>query len=245
MEVLAVCHVHSEWSFDAKWPLPDLAAKFRERGARVLMMTEHDRGFSAARWEEYRAACAQTSNADLLVVPGMEYSDAENRIHVLVWGPVPFLGEGLPTSEMLQHVKRANGIAVLAHPSRKKAWQAFQPDWAEALLGIELWNRKYDGWAPSDASPRLLEEGNKVPFVGLDFHTERQLFSLAMSLELDGNVAENAVLDCLRARRCSPRAFGAPLSRQLFRKVIPALRVAERGRRTAARIARQAGVFPR
>jgi hypothetical protein len=51
------------------------------------------------------------------------------------------------------------------------------------------------------------------------------------------------VLDCLRARRCSPRAFGAPLERDIFRKALPVMRVAERSRKTAARIARKAGVL--
>ncbi|MGA8868104.1 MAG: hypothetical protein WB510_14115, partial [Candidatus Sulfotelmatobacter sp.] len=112
MEVAAVCHVHSRWSYDGSWSLPALSAKFRRRGCRVLMMTEHDRGFTAARLEEYRQACAQVSSEELLVVPGIEYSDAANRVHVLVWGRVPFLGENLPTGEMLEAVKAADGVAI-------------------------------------------------------------------------------------------------------------------------------------
>jgi hypothetical protein len=245
MEVLAACHVHSEWSYDAKWSLNALSAKFLERGCRVLMMTEHDRGFSLARWEEYRRACAQASSGEILIVPGMEYSDATNRVHILVWGAVPFLGEGLPTSEMLKRVKAANGVAVFAHPSRKSAWQAFEPDWADQLWGVERWNRKYDGWAPSETSSALLQKANAVPFVGLDFHTQRQLFPLTMALDVEGSVTEESVLECLRARRCFARAFGAPLSQSLFRKALPAFRIAERSRRTAARIARQTGVLSR
>ncbi|MGA7907269.1 MAG: hypothetical protein WCA16_07660, partial [Candidatus Sulfotelmatobacter sp.] len=174
MEILAACHLHSEWSYDAKWPLAALTSKFRERGCRVLMTTEHDRGFTSGRWDEYRQACRQASSETLLVVPGLEYSDSANRVHVLVWGPVPFLGEGLATVEMLRRVKAANGVAVLAHPSRKNAWQAVETEWEDHLLGIEQWNRKYDGWAPSEASVALLEKSGAVPFVGLDFHTEKQ-----------------------------------------------------------------------
>src|SRR5882762_5550801 len=105
MEAVAACHVHSNWSYDGTWTLEDLSAKFRRRGCRVLMMTEHDRGFSAARLAEYRQACAEVSSEEILVVPGIEYSDAANRVHVLVWGPVPFLGENLPTIEILERVK--------------------------------------------------------------------------------------------------------------------------------------------
>jgi len=245
MEVLAVCHVHSVWSYDGSGSLEDLSAKFNRQGCRVLMMTEHDRGFTPARLEVYRQACAQASSDKILVVPGIEYSDAANRVHVLVWGNVPFLGENLPTGEMLASVKAADGVAVLAHPSRKRAWESFEPHWADGLLGIEAWNRKYDGWAPSEASPALLESSGAVPFVGLDFHTERQSFPLAMALDISPKVTEEAVLDCLQSRRCSPRVFGASLGQGLVRKALPALKIAEQSRRKVASIARRTKVRSR
>ena len=235
MEVLAACHVHSAWSYDASWSLEALSDKFSRRGDRILLMTEHDRGFTAQRFDEYREACAKASSSKMLVVPGMEYSDVANRVHVLVWG-VPFLGEGLPTREMLEAVRVANGVAVLAHPSRKDAWQCFEPYWADRLLGVEAWNRKYDGWAPSKAAPALLQSGDSIPFVGMDFHTDRQSFPLAMALDLQPSVTEDAVLECLRSRRCSARAFGLPLGHHLLRTTMPALGIAERGRRKVASI---------
>jgi predicted metal-dependent phosphoesterase TrpH len=115
MEHIAVCHVHSQWSYDGSWSLEALSGKFRQRGCRILMMTEHDRGFAQSRLNEFREACAGVSTDKILVIPGIEYSDSANRVHVLVWGRVPFLGEGLPTGEMLEGARAANGIAVLAH----------------------------------------------------------------------------------------------------------------------------------
>ena len=240
MELLAVCHVHSEWSYDASWSLQALSEKFRRRGCRILMMTEHDRGFSPARFDEYREACAKASSDAILVVPGIEYSDAANHVHVLVWGPVPFLGEGLPTGEMLEAVRSAGGVAVLAHPSRRDAWKNFESSWADRLLGIEIWNRKYDGWAPSQTAPALLQATGAVPFVGLDFHTERQSFPLGMKLEVPAAISESAVLDSLNSRRCTPVAFGLPISQTIARTAFPVLRLAEQGRRTAAALLRQA-----
>ena len=240
MEVAAACHLHSEWSYDARWSLDALSARFVHRGYRIMLMTEHDRGFTAARLEQYREACARASSAKILLVPGIEYSDSLNRVHVLVWGPVPFLGEGLPTGEMLQAVRSANGMAVLAHPSRRDAWKTFEPSWAEHLLGIEVWNRKYDGWAPSETAPGLLSTTSAIPFVGLDFHTARQSFPLAMSIEIDGNISEEAVLDGLRSRRCSARAFRRPLNQGPVRAAMPALRTADRIRRMGASVAKYA-----
>jgi PHP domain-containing protein len=249
MEILAACHVHSAWSYDGSWSLEDLSARFSRRGCRVLMMTEHDRGFTASRFLEYRKACLEASTDKILVVPGMEYSDADNRVHVLVWGDVPFLGEGLPTGRMLAAVKATGGIAVLAHPSRKKAWQCFDPEWAALLLGIEVWNRKYDGWAPSESFPALLKAAGVIPFVGLDFHSQRQLFPLVMALDIDMDkdqkLSEDTVVECFRNYRCSARAFGSPLSQEIFRAALPALRIAERSRRAVSSIARSSGVLGR
>ena len=245
MEVTAVCHVHSEWSYDAKWTLAELSEKFRRRGVRVLMMTEHDRGFSPQRFEEFRRACAAVSSEKILVVPGIEYSDGANRVHVLTWGPIPFLGENLPTAVMLEEVRQAKGVAVFAHPSRKRAYECFAPYWAERLLGIEAWNRKYDGWAPSETSPALLQQSKLVPFVGLDFHTQRQSFPLTMTFDIQGEINEANVLECLRARRCSARAFGAPLQQNLWVKAAPMLRMAERGRSAAASLVRKTRVLSR
>lgn len=242
MEILAACHLHSVWSYDGSWSLEALSATFSRRGYRILMMTEHDRGFTASRYDQYREACAQASCDEILVLPGTEYSDATNRIHVLAWG-VPFLGEGLPTNEVLEAVRAANGVAVLAHPSRRDAWKCFEPRWADRLLGVEVWNRKYDGWAPSKTAPALLQTARAIPFVGMDFHTQRQSFPLAMALDIHTNVAEETVLHCLRSRRCSPRAFGVPLSRNLFRQALPVLSMAERSRRTVASIARYSRIF--
>src|SRR5271167_47790 len=178
MQILAACHLHSKWSYDGSWTLEALSAEFAGRGYGVLLMTEHDRGFSVGRLAEFREACRQASSAKILVVPGIEYSDSANRVHVLVWGPVPFLGENLPTGEMLQKVREYNGLAVFAHPTRMEAWKTFDPAWSPLLLGVEMWNRKYDGWAPSKTAPELQQATQAVPFVGLDFHSARQLFSL-------------------------------------------------------------------
>jgi hypothetical protein len=240
MDILAACHVHSAWSYDGSWELDALSQSFSPRGYRVLMMTEHDLGFSQERLNEYRQACSGASSDKMLVVPGIEYSDAANRVHVLVWGDVPFLGEGLPTGEMLARVRSAGGLAVLAHPSRREAWKSFEPSWADALLGIEVWNRKYDGWAPSKNAKALLQTTGALHFVGLDFHTERQFFPLGMALDVQGEISERSVLDALRVRRCSARAFKFPVNQSVVRTAMPVLRMAEHGRRMGASLVRRA-----
>src|SRR5260221_3184449 len=240
MDYLATCHVHSTWSYDGSWSLEALSEKFRDRGCRVLMMTEHDRGFTAQRLLEYRESCAHASSDEILVVPGIEYSDAANRVHVLVWGPVPFLGEALPTTDMLARVQAAGGVAVLEKPLRREVWKSLESAWAPRLLGIETWNRKYDGWAPSRTAPALLKATGAIPFVGLDFHAQRQSFPLTMMLEMEGAISEQKVVDCLRARRCQPQVFGQPMVGRRIELASPVLAFAENGRRALATMARDA-----
>lgn len=233
MEISAGCHLHSSWSYDGSWPLEALSASFAARGYRVLLMTEHDRGFTEARLLRYREACSAASSDKLLVVPGIEYSDAENRVHVLVWGDVPFLGEGLPTYQMLKAVRAHDGVAVLAHPARKSAWKCYEPEWADLLLGVEAWNRKYDGWAPGRMNATF-ESDALIQFVGLDFHTRRQFFPLSMMLKLGGEITEQAIIQSLRLNRCEARAFGRPLTSGTLTRGIALLNAAERGRKAAA-----------
>jgi hypothetical protein len=239
MKVAAACHVHSNWSYDGSWTITELASEFSRRGYRVLMMTEHDRGFTADRLGQYRDACLQASSDKILVIPGIEYSDSSNTVHVLTWGEVPFLGEGVPTNEVLNAVKEAAGVAVLAHPARRDAWKSFDPAWGDSLLGIEVWNRKADGWSPSQRATSLLDATGAMPFVGMDFHERRQLFPLAMSLELEGSATEKSVLACFTARRCIPYAFGVALSFGALRAGMAALGPLESCRRSCAWIYRK------
>jgi hypothetical protein len=226
-------------SYDGSYTLEALSDKFSRAGYRVVLMTEHDRGFSPERLCQLRQLCDAASTRDLLMIPGIEYSDASNQVHILVWGDVPFLGENLPTGETLRKVKEAGGVAVLAHPFRRNAWQCFEPNWGEALAGIEVWNRKYDGWAPNRIAQDLQRSVGAIPFVGLDFHTQRQFFPLAMAMDIDSTVTERAVLDCIRARRVNPRVFGLEVEGQLVRHTLPILEAAEASRKKAARASRK------
>jgi hypothetical protein len=236
----AVAHVHSDWSYDGEWTLEDLARAFRRRRYRVLLMAEHDRGFTDARWDEYRAACAALSDRELLVVPGIEYGDADDVVHVVTWGDIPFFGEARPTEDVLNEVRRAGGVSFFAHPRRRDAWRRFDPAWARVLTGIEIWNRKYDGWAPYPRYADLVPPGSELlPLVALDFHERRQFFPLAMILETRGQVTEAAVVDAIAARRASPLVSRLPVERLRTGRGSDAAQAAERVRRHILRPARR------
>ena len=233
--IRAVAHVHSEWSDDATWTLPEIAMTFARLGYDVVLMSEHSRGFTSTKWQEYIEACRQVSSERLLLVPGIEYGDQDDVVHIPVWGPVPFFGDGLPTGKLLQDVNDAAGIAIWAHPWRRNAWDRFESSWLEHLAAVEVWNRKYDGIAPSRAALRFARQEGIRATVALDFHTRRQLFPLSLGLDLELGPSETAVYEALAVGQFAPRAFGLPLSLVVGGPGGATLRGLEVARRTVAR----------
>jgi hypothetical protein len=234
--IKAVAHIHSEWSDDASWPLDRIATVFARRRYGVVLMSEHSRGFSGAKWDEYRQACAEASTDEILLVPGIEYGDEDDVIHIPVWGSDEYFGDNLPAGHVLKRAAETGATAVWAHPWRRDAWRRFEPSWIDHLAAVEVWNRKYDGIAPNRATRTLSRRDGLREFVALDFHTRRQLFPLSMALELHGTATSANVYAALAAGRFAPRAFGLPVGWLAGGPVGVALRSLEFARRSAARV---------
>jgi hypothetical protein len=228
----AAVHVHSEWSYDAHWSLADLADAFAKRRYDVVLTAEHDRGFDERRWDDYRQACADAGDARIFFVPGMEYEDPDNVVHVPVWGDeLPFFGERRPTGDVLREVDAAGGFAVLAHPWRRDAVSRYEDEWGPLLGAVEIWNRHYDGIAPNPRGLRFATEAALPAFVALDFHTRRQFFPLAVLLDVEEPASVAAVVDALRAGRFRPEVAGIPAQRLAHGAPAAPLRLAEGARR--------------
>jgi hypothetical protein len=168
-------------------------------------------------------------------VPGIEYSDPGDVVHVPVWGASRYLGTGLETHRLLAAASDSGGAAVLAHPRRRGAHARYAPSWASELLGVEVWNRKYDGYAPNRWAVELQrKERRLVPFMTLDFHSARQFFPAWSELEIAGGLDEGSVFAALRARRIRPIALGVDGTRVTSDASMARLEVLERGRRRLA-----------
>lgn len=209
-DLRAVMHVHSDWSYDGRWRLAEIARLYGRFGVRVVLMTEHDTGFDPQRFPDYRRACAEASSSGCRLIPGIEYSSPDNAVHILTWGLDSFLAEHRPVIETLGEVRDRGGVAVFAHPVRRDAWKRFSSGWSELLAGIEVWNRKSDGIAPGRQAADLVASAGVPATVGQDFHTRRQLYPLTMHLETRGS-SETNVVDAIRTGRMKPMAFGRPL----------------------------------
>lgn len=231
----AALHVHSTWSYDGRWTLAAITKAFSARHYDVVMVTEHDQGFNEERRRAHRDACQSASTDRLLLIPGIEYSDAANTVHTLVWGDVPFLGSGQETLSVLERAWERGGACVLAHPSRRAAWKVFRKEWLKYLSGIELWNRKTDGWAPSLEAGELIAETGARALVGVDFHSAKEFFPLAVHFQAAGKPEERKILEALRLGSYHCEAFGRDV--QAFTGGIGGgtTRLLESNRRRAAR----------
>ena len=168
-------HVHTSWSFDGHWSLQAVAAALRRRGYDAMLTAEHCQSLDGESWTRYRAECARLSTPGFLVLPGIEYRDADNVVHIPTWGDLPHLGDRLPIGDLVTRVSSAGGVAIMAHPGRRGAWQRFDDAWVEHLSGVEVWNRKYDGWRPGPHGVRLGLDAGLPAYASLDFHRRRQL----------------------------------------------------------------------
>lgn len=209
LTVKAAVHIHSNWSYDGKWTLSRIANFFSKIGYQLVFTSEHSNTFDNDRWEMYRKACQEVSTDRILIIPGLEYSDQTNTIHILVWGALPFLGINKSIERLIIEVKELNGICVFAHPTRRNAWRNIDPSWIPLFDGIEQWNRKSDGIAPSREAITLLNTYSAcMPFVSLDFHQSNQLYPLSMIFRNIGDLSEDNVISALRNKQCCARAFG-------------------------------------
>lgn len=209
-----VVHAHSDWSYDGHWRVGKLARTVSRFGAHILMMSEHSQKFDSSRLAEYRAECAAASTSTMRVIPGIEYSSPGNEIHILTWGLREYLGEEVPVDEILDAITHANGVAIFAHPSRRDVWKSFDPAWARRLDAMEIWNRKSDGLARSEAAWRLIQQHNLAPVASLDFHRLRQLFPLYNVLEAPADLMSlpnEAMLEAIKSKGLEPRFLGMPV----------------------------------
>ena len=59
MSVRFAVHIHSNWSFDGKWPIELIARRLRRLGFGGMLTAEHCQSLDLESWAEYRQLCGQ------------------------------------------------------------------------------------------------------------------------------------------------------------------------------------------
>ena len=198
-DIKGIFHVHSDYSYDGRHSLNEIAEYARRRGYAFVVMTEHSDTFDDNKMTEYINECRSRSTSDLILIPGIEFS-CEGGFHIIGLGISGFISSSDPVG-VVEAIHSQNGIAILAHPSRY-AYKIAE-NLLNAMDGIEVWNAVYDGrYVPGHRSLSFLNNVNKtgyslLAFGGLDLHKLSELPNIYLTLS-DCDLDENAIMHHLR-----------------------------------------------
>ncbi len=207
MKVRAWLHLHTVCSGDADLTLDALLAAAKAAGVGALFLTEHREALSDDGIRESVRRCREHSDADLVLVPGLEISSDE-RYHILGFGLVAAVSKG-PAAAMAGRMREAGAFPALAHPSR------YPPGWedtAGSIGAVEVWNRHYDGrLAPPAAIVAACRKTGGRSLFGLDAHGAEALSGALPEMILDVDALEEpALLEALRDGRAESAVDGKP-----------------------------------
>jgi hypothetical protein len=208
-----ILHVHSTYS-DGEYTLPELRRVLAAEGYRFACLADHaEHLVEPGKVEAYRRACAELSDAEFLLVPGLEY-ECDRRLHVVGFGSLAAAGTTDP-ERVIAFLRRERRLSVIAHPpDDQMEWIA---SFAELPDGVETWNSKYDSpYAPRPSAFDLLSRLRRrspsmKAFFGVDLHFRHQ--DRALHCEVDAAALEpEAVLEALAAGRYTARQRDLRLS---------------------------------
>jgi hypothetical protein len=193
-----VMHVHSTYS-DGEFTLSELREIFLAETCAFVCMTDHAEYFDDKSIRRYISECESLSDANLCMVPGLEYR-CERDMHILGYHATK-LFNGTNPQEVIRHIDAQGAISVIAHP--KNDFFEWIESFSTLPQGIETWNSKYDGqYAPRSGTFALLQRlKQRAPAMhacyGLDLHWKKQFrdFFIELDCHSGGN---DAIISALR-----------------------------------------------
>ena len=213
-QTLAVdLHVHTDASYDCEMSVEAVLARAAAVGLDAVAITDHDSVGSLPR------AFDIAHEYGVRVVPGVEVSTADG--HLLALGVDDPPATRRPLSETAREVREAGGLAVVPHPFqtfRHGASRRTIRD-VDAIEDIEAYNaHTLTGFRNGQARRYARRQG--LPGTGgSDAHRPTlvgQAYT-AVSVEADGGVTTDAILEGIRAGRTVARGTRTT-ARQYLRK---------------------------
>jgi len=217
-----IFHVHSNYSCDGKLPIRDIVRICKNGRINFLILTEHI--FDRNKWEfttkdkikEFINTCNLISNSNFYVIPGMEITCCNNKIHIIAVGLKDYfeIKNLSKPKEILLQIKKNNCLAILAHPFKYRAIDILKQDELGLFDGFELWNRKEDGrLAPPIknyyySKAILRKYKNMYCYLGLDLHSYKQFSKL--QIVINSHIKDKeSILVALREGKffCKSRFF--------------------------------------
>jgi predicted metal-dependent phosphoesterase TrpH len=199
MKFKGIIHVHSNYSYDGRHSLEEIARHGRGRGYSFIGMSDHSDTLNEEKMAQQVKDCEKATTSDCLIIPGIEFT-CENDLHLLGLGVRHYTDTKDP-AKVSEFIRQQGGIAAIAHPSRYNF--QISPNLADILHGIEVWNARYDGrFVPNDRSLNLLKEfrsrnKNLLAFGGQDLHWMTDHHYVEITVFCD-ELTENKILGALK-----------------------------------------------
>jgi len=197
-------HCHTRVSKDATLTHEEIAAAARERGLGFVLFGEHRDRMTEDEVREAAARCDALSTEDLLLVPGQEQEvPAPRKFHIVgvgVRAPIAATEPG----PIVDEIRAAGGVSVLAHPTRYRTHPAPE-ELLEGVDGIEVFNLRYDGRHGAREEVRALLDARPetLALAGLDAHDPDDLGreeAPVLAVEVE-SLDESRVVEAVRAGR--------------------------------------------
>lgn len=169
-----VIHIHSSYSHDCRDSLERLREFALERGIAFLGLTDHAEDLGAERFDTYVRHCGAVSDAQVAIVPGLEYRfDGFPGMHLLALGLTRWVAPRTP-HEFIHQARDAATFTIAAHPLL--ANYRLPEVVSQGIDAIEVWNASYNTrYLPDPRAIRLLHAIRRtrpdvVGTAGLDQH---------------------------------------------------------------------------
>ena len=202
---LADFHCHTVYSDGLSTP-DGMAREAGLRGLQVLAVTDHlnlGEDVSDPKYQHYFERCSRIEFEKLLIVPGVEVSCLEGDVVCLlpsfrISRDINPISGGKPAEETIALVHEAGGIALAAHPFRKRG------------VGEKTVKLKFDGVEIGGSVSEEYAKQRGLALVGSsDAHTRLGVGASYTCLNegslSHGKTSIDGVLDALRRRRSFAR----------------------------------------
>ena len=187
-------HVHTSLSPCSGMTVDDAVLCAKERGLDGICITDHD------TMDIRHTLSEGIQENGICVIFGMEYSTSQGDF--LVFGPFERLARDLPADHLLQTVDQNGGIAVAAHPFRRKR-PVNEKIIQEGLCGaIESFNGR-NTLAENLASERWRRCYDLIECGGSDAHAIDEVGTVATRFFVPIRTRSD-LITALKNRRCRP-----------------------------------------
>lgn len=190
MTVLGAIHVHSSYSRDGRDSLAALRDFALQRQLRFIGLTDHAEDLDADTFDRYREECAELSDAQVTLIPGLEFRFGGLRgMHLLALGLSRWIEPATPEA-FFEQARGVAGFTIAAHPVYPR--YTYPAIVLERIDAIEVWNATYNTrFLPDPKAIRLLRDLRRlrpevVAVAGLDQHDARNDRETRIAIEDDG-----------------------------------------------------------